>query len=74
MKTVEEVLDNVKSGWVSDETGVCMGLQGEFGLIEIRIEPLLYGGYYLAVYQGGDLVGDKLPITLGTPAQNGVMR
>ena len=77
MKTVYEVLESASenedaSAWREDEYGIVMYVQG----FEIRIEPLLFGGAYLAVYEIGDwgdtdLVGEKLPITLGTPARNG---
>lgn len=69
MKTPYEVLETSGSQWEQDEYGIRMQVNG----VEVRIEPLLFGGAYLAVYQlaSGEpiLVGEKMPITLGTPGQ-----
>lgn len=75
MKTPEQVLENPLSGWEIDIPGIVMTLLD--GQYEVRIEPLLFGGAYLAVYRHSavtdelDLIGEKMPITLGTPAQRG---
>lgn len=75
MKTVDEVLQSERAGWKEDEYGIAIQLDGED--IQVRIEPLLFGAAYLAVYRRNqsesewDLVGEKMPITLGTPKQNG---
>lgn len=75
MKTVAEVIegapDNEKvPAWREDEYGIVMYVKG----IEVRVEPFLWGGAHLAVYEMIDgepaLVGEKLPVTLGTPGQN----
>lgn len=59
-------------GWVQDEGGWVLRPTAS---IEVRLEPLLFGGWYLAVYQENqfdaneyDLVGEKVPVSLGTPA------
>lgn len=83
MKTAFAVVMDPKSGWELDEaTGlITMDLGDHF----VQIEPLLYGASYLAVYrkadpdpwlpdQGGELVGHKMPITIGTPAQRGELK
>ena len=68
MKTIDEVLATQNAHWKEDEHGLYLHWGS---VIEIRIEPLLWGAAYLAVYIEGELIGEKLPITLGTPAQNG---
>lgn len=83
MKTAPAIVMDPKSGWQFDaETGlITMDLGEHF----VQIEPLLYGASYLAVYRkpdhdawspdmGGELVGEKMPITIGTPAQRGELK
>ena len=79
MKTVHEILnsapkDESTPAWREDEYGLVMAVRD----IEVRIEPLLFGGAYIAVYTMIDgeptLVGEKMPITLGSPAQNGYVK
>lgn len=80
MMTVAEVLESGRPGWQATEEGLIVMDLGEY---QVVIEPLLFGASYLAVYKipmlddgevwfpdmGGELVGEKMPITLGTPAQ-----
>lgn len=75
MRTPEQILNNSTSAWEVDDRGIVMTLaEGQY---EVRIEPLLFGAAHLAVYRRSsvndeyDLIGEKMPITLGTPAQNG---
>ena len=64
----EAVANDSKQGWHIDDHGaLCLRVDG----IDIMVEPLLFGGCCLAVYQDDYLIADKLPMTLGTPAQNG---
>lgn len=83
MKTAFEVVADPTSGWeIDEEYGlITMDLGEHF----VQIEPLLYGASSLAVYRkpdpdawlpdiGGELVGEKMPITLGTPAQRGALK
>lgn len=79
VKAVHEILNSAPRNegtpaWRYDEYGLVIAVRD----IEVRIEPLLFGGAYLAVYEmtGGEptLVGEKMPITLGTPAQNGYIK
>jgi hypothetical protein len=64
----EAVMNNSKQGWhINDHGALCLRVDG----LEIMIEPLLFGGCQLAVYNDDYLIADKLPMTIGTPSQNG---
>lgn len=70
MKTIEELLaSDAQNGWKRDEHGYYMRFNED---IEVRIEPLLFGAAYVAVYDlaYGSLIGEKFPITIDTPARN----
>lgn len=70
MKLAKEIFneapeDESISAWREDEYGAVM----RFGNYEVRLEPLLFGGVYLAVYEFDDndepcLIGQKLPVEM----------
>lgn len=66
MRRAIEVLADPDSGWTEDQYGPVVRV----GEVEVRLEPLLFGGRYLAVYVDGELVAGKVPVTLGTPTHN----
>jgi hypothetical protein len=70
MKRFLEVVDDPEAGWDTDEYGYVMRLPHGGGFYEIRLEALLFGQFYLAVYEieeGGfpELVGEKVPVRPG---------
>lgn len=65
MKTFAEAL----AGWDHDEGGPLVRLPVDGGpLVEVRLEPLLYGQYLVAVYVDGSLMADKVPVYPGGTA------
>ena len=63
LKTLRELLEtDDPNGWQVDKYGLFM----RFDCWELRIEPMLYGGFYLAVYdrthETPELIGEKLPV------------
>lgn len=61
----EAPMDETVSAWRLDEYGVVMRV----GNYEVRLEPLLFGGVLLAVYEfdsygNPNLVGQKLPVEI----------
>lgn len=68
MKTIAEIVSG--GHWGYDEYGFVMRFDG----YELRIEPLLFGAWMLAVYEdrGGnmELIGEKFPVTVDTPYRN----
>lgn len=71
MKRFLEVVDDPEAGWDTDEYGYVMRLDRDGnGSYEVRIEPLMFGQYYLAVYANEpgrfpELVGEKVPVRPG---------
>lgn len=70
MKRFLEVIEDPKTGWNNDGYSPVLYLPGNSGFYEVRLEPLSFGQYYLAVYAsepGGlpELVGEKVPIRPG---------
>jgi hypothetical protein len=71
MKRFLEVVDDPETGWRKDDTGYTLHLDRDYdGRYEVRLEPLLYGQYYLAVYLSEpgrfpELVGEKVPVRPG---------
>ncbi len=71
MKRFLEVVDDPETEWIRDEYGYVLHLdRDEHGRYEVRLETLLFGQYYLAVYMippGGvlELIGEKVPVRPG---------
>lgn len=68
MRKPEEILNKRGTKWKQDEYGIVLRPSDT---IEVRLEPIFesQGAYYLAVYRQTELVGEKMPISLGTPGQ-----
>ncbi len=71
MKRFLEVVDDPDSAWDEDGDGPVLYLdRGDGGYYEVRLEPLLFGQYYLAVYVSDPgrpvkLIGGKVPVRPG---------
>lgn len=64
MKTFDVALTEPDSGWKITENGqATLKLAG--GTVSVVIEPLLFGQYYFAVYEHGELVANKVPFRPG---------